>query len=157
MGVKENRNGEKTANSGNRQASFGVFLKEALQNPVVRQWLIAIFVFFTLVGILQIDLVPQNYKIKVGEESKYYIVAPRTIINRYQTEEAKRRRQPRLSRRRAGCRSTRPSLPGLVPMPWRRRPTSLTKRNRSETGCQRSFPFCRRRSKAKRAKSSAGP
>ncbi|HOQ24208.1 MAG TPA: HDIG domain-containing protein [Bacillota bacterium] len=90
MGVKENRNGEKTANSGNRQASFGVFLKEALQNPVVRQWLIAIFVFFTLVGILQIDLVPQNYKIKVGEESKYYIVAPRTIINRYQTEEAKK-------------------------------------------------------------------
>lgn len=87
MGVKESRSGEKTTNTGNRRASLGGFLKESLQNDVVRKWLIAIAVFFTIVGILQIDLVPRSYKIKVGEESPDEIIAPRTIINRYKTEE----------------------------------------------------------------------
>jgi putative nucleotidyltransferase with HDIG domain len=81
---KENRTTDK---SGSADTNFTGWLRKALKRSVVREWMLVIVVFFTIVGILQIDLVPKSYNIIVGEQSRYDIVAPRTIINRLKTEE----------------------------------------------------------------------
>ena len=81
---KENRTADK---NGSTRTTFMGWMSKALKRSVVREWILVVAVFFTIVGILQIDLVPKSYNITVGEQSRYDIVAPRTIINRLKTEE----------------------------------------------------------------------
>lgn len=84
---KETRGSERT---GNRLPWIGR-IQNAFKKSVVREWILVISVFFAIVGILQIDLVPKSFDIQIGEQSRYDISAPKTIINRFRTEERQER------------------------------------------------------------------
>ncbi|NLY30479.1 MAG: HDIG domain-containing protein [Firmicutes bacterium] len=62
------------------------WLRDAWRKAGVRQSLLGLAIFLTLVGILVADLVPAQYDLKVGQVSPRDIEAPRTIENRYETE-----------------------------------------------------------------------
>lgn len=85
--TKETRINEK--NNGKVSLITGV--QNALKKSVVREWILVVSIFFAIVGILQIDLVPKSFDIKVGDQSRFDISAPRNIINRFRTEERQER------------------------------------------------------------------
>lgn len=67
------------------------YLKDTLGKlwgkEVVRQWLLAAIVYLTLVGILLANLLPDRAELRVGQVAKQDIAAPKTIVNRYRTEQ----------------------------------------------------------------------
>lgn len=60
--------------------------QEIWRKAGVRQCLLALAIFLTLIGILLANLVPLQYDLKVGQVSPRDIEASRTIENRYETE-----------------------------------------------------------------------
>ena len=66
---------------------LGERTREIWQKAGVRQCLLAAAIFLTLMGILMANLVPLQYDLKVGQVSPRDIEAPRTIENRYETEQ----------------------------------------------------------------------
>ncbi|NMB11616.1 MAG: HDIG domain-containing protein [Firmicutes bacterium] len=62
------------------------WFQEVWQKAGVRQCLLGVAIFLTLVGILVANLVPLQYDLKVGQVSPRDIEASRTIENRYETE-----------------------------------------------------------------------
>lgn len=86
MEPKENRAIERMgAGAGQKGLSPLYWVADLFKQAVVREWMLALVIFLTIVGILQIELVPKSYQIKVGELSQYDIVAPRTMVNTFKT------------------------------------------------------------------------
>lgn len=56
------------------------------QKGTVRQWLLGLVVFFGLLGVLVIDLLPTGVSVEVGQVARRDIEAPRTAINSAETE-----------------------------------------------------------------------
>ncbi len=60
--------------------------QDKLDNTSVRQWMLAILFFAAIYAILMINLWPTGFDLEVGQVSRADIVAPRTVINREQTQ-----------------------------------------------------------------------
>lgn len=87
MEPKEIRQSERLATGSARGPSLITWIIGLFRQSVFREWLLVVAIFLTIVGILQIELVPKSYQIKVGEQSRYDILAPRDMINSFKTRE----------------------------------------------------------------------
>ena len=61
------------------------FWRTKLNNSTARQWILGIFLFLGLYGILMINIAPTAYNFTVGEVARFDVKVPRDMENRAQT------------------------------------------------------------------------
>lgn len=85
---KELRSNDQPSTSrARKRASFTNWLRQVLAKKQTRERILVVTSFFAIVAILQINLVPANLDVKLGEPSPEEIRAPREVIDAERTQE----------------------------------------------------------------------
>ncbi|HHU50749.1 MAG TPA: HDIG domain-containing protein [Firmicutes bacterium] len=88
MDNKELRsNDQPSTNRARKRVSFTNWLRQVLVKKQTRERILVVTSFFAIVAILQINLVPANLDVKLGEPSPEDIHAPREVIDAERTQE----------------------------------------------------------------------
>lgn len=88
MDNKELRaNDQPSASRARKRASFSNWIRQILVKKQTRERILVVTSFFAIVAILQINLVPANLDVKLGEPSPENIYAPREVIDAERTQE----------------------------------------------------------------------
>ncbi|NLW16220.1 MAG: HDIG domain-containing protein [Firmicutes bacterium] len=73
----------------NKPTRANVFSRRFWRRPVIRRALLLLFVYLSLSLLLFIAVLPESIQLEVGQASPRYIGAPRTVEDRYTTNEAR--------------------------------------------------------------------
>lgn len=88
MDNKELRSNDQPSTSrAKKKMAFTNWLRQALAKKQIRERILIATSFFAIVAILQINLVPENLDVKLGEPSPENIYAPRAVIDAERTQE----------------------------------------------------------------------
>lgn len=88
MDNKELRSNDQPSTSrAKKKVNFANWLRQALAKKQIRERILIASSFFAIVAILQINLVPENLDVKLGEPSPENIYAPRAVIDAERTQE----------------------------------------------------------------------
>lgn len=88
MDNKELRSNDQPSTSrAKKKVNFANWLRQALAKKQIRERILIATSFFAIVAILQINLVPENLDVKLGEPSPENIYAPRAVIDAERTQE----------------------------------------------------------------------
>src|SRR5690554_466070 len=83
----DNREARTNEQPSKQKTNFAVWLRRILSKKEIREKILVATSFFAIVAILQINLVPNNLDVKLGEPSPENVYAPRAVIDAERTRE----------------------------------------------------------------------